>query len=178
MAEELGLPPREGARQALQFLERQALTRAVTLGPEQARQEALAIACARSELGLAGDADVEESGALRQARADAKIQAEFTGNLLPLVYGGGTPAFAQAFGDFDAAYGGFLRAMLDGPSEAALAPETAAALRAIPNTAMRPASKRPPVRSGRASPTPSASRCRSACLRRASATISSTTILT
>lgn len=42
------------------------------------------------------------SGALRQARADAKIQAEFTGNLLPLVYGGGTPAFAQAFGDFDA----------------------------------------------------------------------------
>ena len=42
------------------------------------------------------------SGALRQARADAKIQAEFTGNLLPLVYGGGTPAFAQAFGDFNA----------------------------------------------------------------------------
>lgn len=31
----------------------------------------------------------------------------------------------------DAAYGGFLRAMLDGPSEAALAPETAAALRAM-----------------------------------------------
>lgn len=42
------------------------------------------------------------SGALRQARADAKIQAEFTGNLLPLVYGGDTPAFAQAFGDFNA----------------------------------------------------------------------------
>jgi ribosomal 50S subunit-associated protein YjgA (DUF615 family) len=41
-------------------------------------------------------------GALRQARADAKIQAEFTGNLLPLVYGGDTPAFAQAFGDFNA----------------------------------------------------------------------------
>ncbi len=41
------------------------------------------------------------SGALRQARADAKIQAEFTGNLLPLVYGGDTPAFAQAFGDFN-----------------------------------------------------------------------------
>jgi glutamate/tyrosine decarboxylase-like PLP-dependent enzyme len=31
----------------------------------------------------------------------------------------------------DAAYGGFLRAMLGGPSEAALAPETAAALRAM-----------------------------------------------
>lgn len=31
----------------------------------------------------------------------------------------------------DAAYGGFLRAMLDGPSEAALAPEAAAALRAM-----------------------------------------------
>lgn len=42
------------------------------------------------------------SGALRQAHADAKIQAEFTGNLLPLVYGGGTPAFDQVFGDFDA----------------------------------------------------------------------------
>ena len=41
-------------------------------------------------------------GALRQARADAKIQAEFTGNLLPLVYGSDTPAFAQAFGDFNA----------------------------------------------------------------------------
>lgn len=81
VAEELGLPPREGARQALQFLERQALTRAVTLGPEQARQEALAIACARSELGLAGDADVEESGALRQAEdqkepARARAQGE------------------------------------------------------------------------------------------------------
>ena len=43
------------------------------------------------------------SGALRQARADTKIQAEFTGNLLPLVYGGGTPAFEQAFGDFEKA---------------------------------------------------------------------------
>ena len=31
----------------------------------------------------------------------------------------------------DAAYGGFLRAMLDGPSEAALAPQTATALRAM-----------------------------------------------
>ena len=42
------------------------------------------------------------SGALRQARADAKIQVEFSGNLLPLIYGGGSPAFEQAFGDFDA----------------------------------------------------------------------------
>ena len=41
------------------------------------------------------------NGALRQARADTKIQTEFTGNLLPLVYGGSTPAFEQAFGDFE-----------------------------------------------------------------------------
>lgn len=41
------------------------------------------------------------SGALRQARTDAKVKAEFTGNLLPLVYGDGTPVFEQAFGDFE-----------------------------------------------------------------------------
>ncbi|AUX27317.1 hypothetical protein SOCEGT47_079040 [Sorangium cellulosum] len=56
VAQELSLPPREGARQAMQFLARQATTRAVALGPEQARQEALAIASVRSELGApAGD---------------------------------------------------------------------------------------------------------------------------
>jgi glycerol-3-phosphate dehydrogenase len=56
VAQELSLPPREGARQAMQFLSRQAMTRAVALGPEQARQEALAIASVRSELGApAGD---------------------------------------------------------------------------------------------------------------------------
>lgn len=51
------------------------------------------------------------SGALRQARADAKIQAEFTGNLLPLVYGGGTPAFEQAFGDFNTVAEALLEAL-------------------------------------------------------------------
>ncbi len=55
VAQELGLPPREGVRQALSFLSRQALTRAVALGPEQARQEALAIAGVRAELGVPGD---------------------------------------------------------------------------------------------------------------------------
>jgi glycerol-3-phosphate dehydrogenase len=52
VAEELGLPPREGMRQALTFLTRQARTRAPALGPEQARQEALTIAAVRAELGL------------------------------------------------------------------------------------------------------------------------------
>lgn len=51
VAQELSLPPREGVRQAMEFLSRQAMTRAVALGPEQARQEALAIASVRSELG-------------------------------------------------------------------------------------------------------------------------------
>jgi len=55
VAEELGLPPAEGARQAMRFLVRQSRTRVVGLGPEQARQEALAIAAARSELGLSAD---------------------------------------------------------------------------------------------------------------------------
>jgi glycerol-3-phosphate dehydrogenase len=66
VAEELGLPPREGARQALEFLTQQARARAVALGPEQARQEALAIASARSVLGLS---DPEE-GDLAQAPLD------------------------------------------------------------------------------------------------------------
>lgn len=41
------------------------------------------------------------NGALRQAREDAKIETEFTDNLLPLIYGGDTPSFEQAFGDFE-----------------------------------------------------------------------------
>ena len=60
VADELSLPPREGMRQALAFLERQALTRAVALGPDQARQEALAIASVRAEIGV--DADDEAEG--------------------------------------------------------------------------------------------------------------------
>ncbi|WP_438034088.1 glycerol-3-phosphate dehydrogenase/oxidase [Sorangium sp. So ce204] len=55
VAQELSLPPRDGMRQAANFLSRQAVTRAVALGPEQARQEALAIASVRSELGAPAD---------------------------------------------------------------------------------------------------------------------------
>lgn len=66
VAEEVGLSPREGMRQALSFLTRQARTRSVALGPEQARQEALAIASVRAELGVSADADgdggVNEAG--------------------------------------------------------------------------------------------------------------------
>jgi len=62
VAEERGLSPREGLGQAMSFLARQATTRVVALGPEQARQEALAVAALRSEVGLAaarGDLDPE-----------------------------------------------------------------------------------------------------------------------
>ena len=58
VAEELDLPPREGMRQALAFLERQARTRSVALGPDQARQEALAIASVRSEIGVDADDEI------------------------------------------------------------------------------------------------------------------------
>lgn len=57
VAEELGLPPAEGARQAVRFLARQSRTRVVGLGPDQARQEALAIAAVRAELGLGAGLD-------------------------------------------------------------------------------------------------------------------------
>jgi glycerol-3-phosphate dehydrogenase len=57
VAQELDLPPREGLRQAVAFLTRQALTRTPALGPEQARQEALIIASVRAELGV----DVDEA---------------------------------------------------------------------------------------------------------------------
>lgn len=52
VAQELDLPPREGLAQAMSFLARQAKTRAVALGPEQARQEALTLAAVRAELGV------------------------------------------------------------------------------------------------------------------------------
>jgi len=42
------------------------------------------------------------TGALWQVRSDGKIQQEFTSNLLPLIYGADTPAFAEAFADFNA----------------------------------------------------------------------------
>jgi glycerol-3-phosphate dehydrogenase len=51
VAEERGLAPREGGRQALEFLKRQAGTRAVAMSPVQARQEALTLASIRAELG-------------------------------------------------------------------------------------------------------------------------------
>ncbi|WP_438017066.1 glycerol-3-phosphate dehydrogenase/oxidase [Sorangium sp. So ce315] len=73
VAQELSLPPRDGMRQAVEFLSRQAVTRAVALGPEQARQEALAIASVRSELGAPADdeaaaAAVSEEGERRAPR--------------------------------------------------------------------------------------------------------------
>jgi glycerol-3-phosphate dehydrogenase len=52
VAEERELPPREGMRQALSFLIQKAQTRAVALGPEQAQQEALAIAAVRAAIGF------------------------------------------------------------------------------------------------------------------------------
>lgn len=57
VAEERGLPPRFAREQSIRFLMRTARTRVVGLGPDQARQEALAIASARAELGV--DADVD-----------------------------------------------------------------------------------------------------------------------
>jgi glycerol-3-phosphate dehydrogenase len=51
VAEERRLAPRDGARQALRFLARQAGTRAVAVGPVQAQQEALGLAALRAELG-------------------------------------------------------------------------------------------------------------------------------
>jgi glycerol-3-phosphate dehydrogenase len=52
VAEERGLPPRLGREMAARFLVSRARTRAVVLGPEQARQEAFAIAAVRAELGV------------------------------------------------------------------------------------------------------------------------------
>jgi glycerol-3-phosphate dehydrogenase len=56
VAQERRLPPSEGPRMAREFLERQASTRLVAVGPAQARQEALALAHMRSSLGEAPDA--------------------------------------------------------------------------------------------------------------------------
>ncbi len=64
VAEERGLPPRVGREQALRFLVRAARTRSAALGPEQARQEALAIASVRAELGTA---DVDLSDAISES---------------------------------------------------------------------------------------------------------------
>ncbi len=54
VAEEIGLSPREGRDLARQFLDRQARLRIVAMGPEQARQEALALAQIKATLGTRG----------------------------------------------------------------------------------------------------------------------------
>jgi glycerol-3-phosphate dehydrogenase len=51
VAEERGLAPGEGLAMAREFLVRQARTRVVALGPQQARQEALTLAHMRASLG-------------------------------------------------------------------------------------------------------------------------------
>jgi glycerol-3-phosphate dehydrogenase len=51
LAEELDLPSRGGRALARDFLDEQARTRVVALGPDQARQEALALANVRASLG-------------------------------------------------------------------------------------------------------------------------------
>jgi glycerol-3-phosphate dehydrogenase len=51
VAEERGLPPREGLTMAREFLVRQGRSRIVAMGPEQARQEALALAHMRASMG-------------------------------------------------------------------------------------------------------------------------------
>jgi glycerol-3-phosphate dehydrogenase len=51
VADARGLAPRDGGRQAIRFLARQAAGRAVAMGPTGARQEALALASIRAELG-------------------------------------------------------------------------------------------------------------------------------
>ena len=58
VAEECGMAPIDGMRQALSFLMRQARTRVCALGPEQARQEALHIASVRSQMGISGRASL------------------------------------------------------------------------------------------------------------------------
>jgi glycerol-3-phosphate dehydrogenase len=55
VADVLGASPRRGQADARAFLERQAKSRVVAMGPEQARQEALALAQMRATLGTCGD---------------------------------------------------------------------------------------------------------------------------
>jgi glycerol-3-phosphate dehydrogenase len=56
LAEELGLPPRDGIADARRFLVHQAKMRVVAMGPDQARQEAIALAHMRATLGAKPDA--------------------------------------------------------------------------------------------------------------------------
>jgi glycerol-3-phosphate dehydrogenase len=57
LAQERGLAPAEGRAMAREFLERQARTRVVALGPQQAQQEALTLAHLRASLGERDGAD-------------------------------------------------------------------------------------------------------------------------
>jgi glycerol-3-phosphate dehydrogenase len=52
VAQERGLPPHEGLAMARAFVTRQAATRVVAMGPEQAKQEALTLAHVRASLGV------------------------------------------------------------------------------------------------------------------------------
>jgi glycerol-3-phosphate dehydrogenase len=52
VADATGRSPEQGLKMALEFLESAARRRACALGPDQARQEALAIAVLRCEIGL------------------------------------------------------------------------------------------------------------------------------
>ncbi len=60
VAEHQKLSPGEGLGQAISFLSKKARTRGVALGPDQARQEALAIAAIRAEVGLEARLDGHE----------------------------------------------------------------------------------------------------------------------
>jgi glycerol-3-phosphate dehydrogenase len=74
VADELGEDPASGMREALRFLHKQARTRVCALGPEQARQEALAIASVRSQMGIVGQTSLradEDPDALVTAASEA-----------------------------------------------------------------------------------------------------------
>jgi glycerol-3-phosphate dehydrogenase len=77
VAQELGLSPQDGLRQACSFLAKQSQTRAVALGPEQAQQEALAIASVRAELGFgAKDAEGDPKPQMYKQGMNAMAEAE------------------------------------------------------------------------------------------------------
>ena len=96
VAEELHLPPREGLRQASRFLLQRAQARVVALGPEQARQEAFAIAAVRAELGAGDDLDDEEQArpAARSAvrEAGSSQEAPSSRDVAPAAPGAGSAA--------------------------------------------------------------------------------------
>ncbi len=82
VAEERGYSPTQGMQQALKFLHRQARTRVCALGPEQARQEALAIASVRAQMGIVGkaslEAEVDPTGLVTEAPPTSEPAVAFT----------------------------------------------------------------------------------------------------